>query len=73
MLCAGALCRLLRFFLSSPDAELADACSFFDAEDRWVPGFNMKATPRRWRGSAESNLAGRKTIGSWPGLVRWNA
>jgi hypothetical protein len=27
------------------------------------PGLVMKATPRRWRGSLESNLAGRKTMG----------
>lgn len=39
-----------------------------------TPPLVMNAIPRRWSGSAESNLAGKKTIGRFVfGMGRWNA
>ncbi|RSH85434.1 hypothetical protein EHS25_004830 [Saitozyma podzolica] len=37
------------------------------------PGSVMTAMPSRWRGSAESNLAGRMTTGSLAAMGKWNA
>jgi len=52
-------------------------CSTFRSPARGTAvgmlGFDMNAIPNLWRGSEESNLAGRKTSGRRAGLGRWNA
>lgn len=70
----------LRRFLSgagstSPSRLVADILRLGGREGiGGTPPLVMKAMPRRWRGSAESNLAGKKTIGKLEsGMGRWNA
>jgi hypothetical protein len=65
--------RLVRPFVSASASTSASA--FGDgrsAGNGGMPPLVINATPRRWRGSAESNFEGRKTIGCVePG--RWKA
>ena len=63
---AGADCLRL-FFLGSPFSP------FGHDPGIGIPGFDMKATPKRCSGSDDSNLAGRKTSGRRAGFGRWNA
>ncbi len=78
---AGADCLRRFFFGASPSSPCRGCRSFagellaVTAEDEGrggsgKPALVIKAIPRRWSGSAESNLAGRKTMGSLPGEVR---